>query len=175
MSCWNRSLSGRVTVPASSRASTIDGTSFQAMIWYVATGDRRSKSVDEGGPRSAPAHELGEQHDLVSRLQWGVEGVVDAEHRVVDEDLDVLAQLVAVPEGPVKLRVPRREPGEHAPDGRAGRQRLVQDAPPRPVAAHELRDPGGDLHGDRRARGPGAAHQQQAVSRRTSSLAVSGR
>src|SRR4029453_13744346 len=87
-------------------------------------------------------------------------GVVDAEHSVVDEDLDVLTQLVPVPEGSVKLGVARRNPGEHAPDRRAGRQGLVQDTPPRAVAAPELRDPGGDLHGNRRG-GAGSAHQDK--------------
>ena len=44
-----------------------------------------------------------------------------------------------------------------------------------PVAAHELRDPGGDLHRDRRSGGVRALPQQQAVSRRHSSDTVSGR
>src|SRR6266542_4559206 len=57
-----------------------------------------------GGGRSFPAHELGEERDLVSRPEGGVEGVLDAEHRIVDEHLDVLAQLLAVPAGPLQLR-----------------------------------------------------------------------
>src|SRR5262245_59568425 len=168
MSCWNRSLRGRVTVPASSRASIMDGTFFQAMIWYVATEiGARCRSAGDG-PRSAAAHELGEQGDLVSRPQRRVEGVVDVEHRVVDEDLDVLAQLFAVPESPVQLGKARREPCEHAPDRRTGRQRLVEDAPPRAVAAHELRDPGGDLHGNGRGGGAGGAHQAKIYQTRRS-------
>src|SRR6266540_5882106 len=84
-----------------------------------------------GGGRSFPAHELREERDLVSRPEGGVEGVLDAEHRIVDEQLDVLAQLLAVPEDPLELREPRREALEHTPDRRARHQRLVHDAPAR--------------------------------------------
>ena len=41
----DRSLSGRVIVSVSSRASTIAGTSFQAMIWYVAMVSERLEQL----------------------------------------------------------------------------------------------------------------------------------
>src|SRR3989449_8586459 len=101
----------------------------------------RFRPARSGRGRSFPAHELGEERDPVSRPEGGVEGVLDAEHRIVDEHLDVLAQLVAVPEGPLELREPRREALEHTPDRRARGQRLVHDAPAPALAAHGPRGP----------------------------------
>src|SRR5205814_559231 len=70
-----------------------------------------------------------------------------AEHGIVDEDLDVLAELPAVPEGVVELGEPAAERLEQRADGGAGRQRLLEHAPRRAVAAHEARGPADDLDG----------------------------
>src|SRR3989442_1184160 len=86
-----------------SRASTMAGMSRQATISHRAT--------------SATAHELGQQRHAVAGLQLGVEIVGHAEHGVVDEDLDVLAQLPAVPEGVVELGEPAAERLEQRADG----------------------------------------------------------
>src|SRR6266850_3972392 len=81
----------------------------------------------------ATAHELGEERDPVSRPERGLEVVLDAEYRIVDEHFDVLAELLTVPEGLMELRESRRDTRQHASDRRAGHQRFLQDAPARPV------------------------------------------
>src|SRR5438876_5155238 len=134
MRVWNFSLSESVTCPASSRASTMAGMSRQATTSQRAT--------------SAPAHELRQQRHAVAGRQLAVEVVGDAEDGVVDEDLDVLAEPVAVPEGIVQLGEARAESLEERADGGARRQRLLEHAPGRAVAAHEARGPPDDL--DRR-------------------------
>src|SRR3989449_7186851 len=145
MRAWNRSLSSRVTVSVPSRASTTAGMPFHAMIWYVATRWA-------GRARLRAAHELGEERDPVAGLDGRIERVGDAEHGVVHEHLDVLTELAPVPERRVELRVPRRQARKDAPHRRPWRERLLEDAPARAVAADELRDPGGDLDGDGRRR-----------------------
>src|SRR5260370_11223507 len=133
MSAWNFSLSDRVTCPVSSCASTMAGMSRQATISHRAT--------------SATAHELGQQRHAVAGLQLGVEVVGHAEHGVVDEDLDVLAELPAVPEGVVELREPAAERLEQRADGGAGRQRLLEHAARRTVAPPQPRRPAAHLAG----------------------------
>src|SRR5205814_3049384 len=96
-----------------------------------------------------PAHELSEQRDPVTRLDRRVEGMGDPEDRVVDQHLDVLAELAAVPERGLQLGVARRQPFENGPQGRTGRHGLIEHPPTRAVAADELRDPGDDFYRDR--------------------------
>src|SRR2546422_975276 len=102
--------------------------------------------------RLRAAHELGEEREPVAGLEGRIERVGDAEHGVVHEHLDVLTELAPVPERRVELRVPRRQARKDAPHRRPWRERLLEDAPARAVAADELRDPGGDLDGDGRRR-----------------------
>src|SRR3989442_11620192 len=134
MRVWNFSLSESVTCPASSRASTMAGMSRQATISQRAT--------------SASAHELRQQRHAVAGRQLAVEVVGDAEDGVVDEDLDVLAELPPVPDGIVQLGEARAESLEERAHGGARRQRLLEHAPGGAVAAHEARGPADDL--DRR-------------------------
>src|SRR5882672_11927514 len=131
MRVWNFSLSESVTCPASSRASTMAGMSRQATISQRAT--------------SAPAHELRQQRHAVAGPELAVQVVLDAEDGVVDEDLDVLAEPLAVPEGLVQLGKAGAERLEHGAHGGARRQRLLEDAPGRAVAAHEAGGPADDL------------------------------
>src|SRR5436309_15778443 len=151
MSVWNFSLSGSVTCPASSRTSTMAGISRQATISQRAT--------------SSPAHELGQQRDAIAGLQLAVEIVGDAEDGVVDEDLDVLAQIAAVPEGLVQLGKARAQGLEQRAYGGAGRQRLVEHPPGGAVTAHEARGPAEDL--DRR-RAHRSVRRGRSASRRNS-------
>src|SRR2546426_2628881 len=97
---------------------------------------------------SASAHELRQQRHAVAGRQLAVEVVGDAEDGVVDEDLDVLAELPPVPEGIVQLGEARAESLEERAHGGARRQRLLEHAPGGAVAAHEARGPADDL--DRR-------------------------
>src|SRR5260370_7194063 len=124
MSAWNFWLRGRVTWRVWSRASTMAGMSRQATISHRAT--------------SAPAHELGQQRHAVAGLQLGVEIVGHAEHGVVDEDLDVLAELPAVPEGVVELGEPAAERLEQRADGGAGRRRLREPGPRPAVSSPDV-------------------------------------
>src|SRR5262249_59110493 len=100
----------------------------------------RSPRPEKRRGRLRSAHELSEERDAVARTQRRVEVVLDTEDRVVHEDLDVLAELFTVPEGPVQLGEFRREPAQHASYRRPLAQRLLENAPPRAVAADELRD-----------------------------------
>src|SRR5207249_645526 len=94
-----------------------------------------------------------------------IEAVVDAQHGVVHEHLDVLAELVAVPQGAVELRKLCRGAGQDAANGRARREWLLEDAAPRSGATGELRDPEGALHRKRCGRGGSWAHGGSVSSR----------
>src|SRR5262249_37215733 len=67
---------------------------------------------------------------------------------VVDEHLDVLAQVVAVPEGLRQLRVAVGQAAQHAAHGGRLGQGLVEHAPAGAVATDEARHPARDLDGD---------------------------
>src|SRR5205814_921218 len=68
-----------------------------------------------------PAHELTEKRDAVARPERRVERVRDAQDGGVHEDLDMLAELVAVPEGRLEVGIARRKPRPDAPARRARR------------------------------------------------------
>src|SRR2546423_7748640 len=121
ISAWKRSLSWRVTCPPSSVASTAAGISCQATIAQRAM--------------SRAAHELCEQRHAIAGLHRGVERVVDAEDGVVDEDLDVLAEVAGVPEGGVELGKSDAERLEQGAHGGRWRDGLFEHAARRAVAA----------------------------------------
>src|SRR5439155_21950851 len=73
-----------------------------------------------------------------------------AEHRVVDEDLDMLAQLPPVPQGMLQLGKLRGQSFEHRAHRRVGTERLLEHPPAGAVTTDELRHPGGDFDGDGR-------------------------
>src|SRR5205807_2584115 len=102
-----------------------------------------------GGVRSLAARELSEERQPIAGPEGRLESVRDAEHGVVDEHLDVLAELQPLPQRGVELRVARREPLQNAADGRARDDRLLEQLPTGPDPAAELRDPGDDLYRDR--------------------------
>src|SRR6185436_7465150 len=70
-------------------------------------------------------------------------------HGVVDEDLDVLAEVRPVPERRLQLGEAVVQPAEHRAQGRAVGQRLLEEPPRRAVAADEARGPADDLDENR--------------------------
>src|SRR5581483_5290395 len=121
-----------------------------------------------GAGLAAAAHVLPEQRDPLAVEQRGVQVVAHAQHRVVDEDLDVvpeLARLPGVPEGAPELREALAHPAEHVAHGRATGGGLLEAHLAGARSPHEAVDPGHHLDPDRdRGRGgrgggrrPGAA------------------
>src|SRR5688500_6321879 len=156
ISDWKRSLSWSVTCPPSSVTSTAAGISCQATISQRAI--------------SRATHELGEQRHPVAGLERRVELVLDAEHGVVDEDLDVLAEVAGVPEGGVELGKANAQGLEDRAHGGRRGGRLVELALRGPVTADEAGRPADDLHGNRRrgdvsARCAGAARPSRPGTR----------
>src|SRR5262245_14337866 len=136
MSIWKRSESWRVTVSDPSRVSTLAGIPRQATIWYVAIAD------------GSAAHVLAQQRDVVPCPDLRVELMADPQHGVVDQHLDVLADLRSVPERGPQLGEASRQPHQHRAHGGAFSERLREDLPPGAVASGELGDPAHDLDFD---------------------------
>ncbi len=91
---------------------------------------------------------LAEEGDPVSVLHLAVEGVGEAQNRVVHENLDVLSQIATrpVPEDLLKLRKTIAQPAQDAPHRGAGADGFVEDLPASAVTSNELGHPGNRLN-----------------------------
>src|SRR5688500_14720964 len=138
ISDWKRSLSWSVTCPPSSVTSTAAGISCQATISQRAI--------------SRATHELGEQRHPVAGLERRVQLVLDAEHGLVDENLDVLAEVAGVPERGVEFGEANAQGLEDGAHGRGRRDGLLEAAARGAIPADEARRPADDLDGGRRRR-----------------------
>src|SRR5512137_2908091 len=84
--------------------------------------------------RTSAAGVLADQGDAVAILERAVQLVPLAEHRVVDEDLDVLGQAPAglLPQGLVEPREPAAQLAQDLTDRRPDRSGLLEESAPRP-------------------------------------------